>query len=142
MFTEEEQQAILQCFWQLLSACPSESDSELIENIISNGWKCKDRYKKLSLRELIAMKQCNVDNPMLWMFCAIQMSPFQAFLLVSKMSNEKKEVFKKWVIQIVFNGGDEDYKSRMCISLFDKTNISYRIVPKVVPQIGVIHVLE
>lgn len=134
MFTKEEQHAILQCFWQLLSPGPSDSDSELIENTISRDWECKDEYKVISPLEKLAMKcQLKVNNPKPWIFCAVQLSPYKAFETISNMPNEKKQEFKEICLIIVKNGGNVEYKYRMLISLLDHTNVPYRIVPKIYP---------
>lgn len=136
MFTREEQHAILQCFWQLLSASPSDSDSELIENTISYDWKCKEDFKVISPIEQLALKyQLKVSNPQPWIFCAVQLSPYTAFSTIANMPNEKKQEFKKMCLKIVKNGGNVEYKYRMLISLLDQTNVPYRIVPKIYPGI-------
>ncbi len=134
---------MLQCFWQLLSAAPSDSDSNLVENVISNGWQCKDASAEMSAIDIFMLKmQCNIENPLPWVLCAVQLSPYDAFSTVSGMSSAKKEEFKKMVIRIVDNGGNVQYKAGMAGTLFDKTNVPYRIVPKIFEGIGVRYVFE
>lgn len=96
LFTKEEQLAILQCFWQLLSASPSDSDSELIENTISKEWECKEEYKTISPIEQLVLKYLLKEtNPKPWISCAVQLPPYAAFSTIADMSNEKKQAFKK-----------------------------------------------
>ena len=136
MFTKDEQQAILQCIWQLLAPAPSDLDSELIENTISKDWECKDEFQDISPIEKWALKhQLNVNNPKPWILCAVQLSPYTAFSTIANMPNEKKQEFKKMCLKIVKNGGNVEYKYRMLISLLDQTNVPYRIVPKIYPGI-------
>ena len=144
MFTKDEQQAILQCIWQLLAPAPSDSDSELIENTISKEWECKDEFQDISPIEKWALKhQLNVNNPKPWILCAVQLSPYTAFSTIANMPNEKKEVFLKMCLKVVKNGGNVDYKYRMLISLLDQTNVPYRFVKKTYPGIeGVFDEIE
>ncbi len=136
MFTKDEQQAILQCIWQLLSASPSDADSELIENTISKDWECKEEYKTISPIEQLALKcQLKVTNPKPWILCAVQLSPYTAFSTIANMPNEKKQEFKKMCLKIVKNGGNVEYKYRMLISLLDQTNVPYRFVKRIYPGI-------
>ena len=139
MFTKSEQLAMLQCFWQLLSAKPSDADSKLVENVISKGWECTDECAELTELELLLIE---IENPLPWVICAVQLSPYEAFETVSEMSPSKKEAFKRMVVRIVDNGGNVQYKAGMAGTLFDKTSVSYRIVPKIFEGIGVRFVFD
>ncbi len=46
------------------------------------------------------------------------------------------------VVRIVDNGGNVQYKAGMAGTLFDKTSVSYRIVPKIFEGIGVRFVFD
>lgn len=143
MYSKEEQLAMLQCFWQLLSATPSDSDSKLIENTISRGWECKDACAEMTEVDILMLRiQCNIENPLPWVMCAVQLSPYDAFETVSGMSSAKKEEFKRMVVKIVDNGGNVQYKAAMAGTLFDKTNVPYRLVPRVYEGIGVRYVFD
>lgn len=143
MFTREEQLAMLQCFWQLLSAKPSDADSRLVENVISNGWECKDACAEMTEVDILMLRiQCGIENPLPWVMCAVQLSPYDAFEIVSEMSSAKKEDFKRMVVRIVDNGGNVQYKAGMAGTLFDKTFVPYRLVPKIFEGIGVRYVFD
>lgn len=131
-FTTTEQQAILQCFWQLLSANPSDSDSNYIEHEISKDWECKDDNNDMSAMDKVVLKlQLMIKtNPLPWIYCAVKMAPYDAFFIVSKMDIKKKEHFKQMVLRIVNNGGDVQYKTAMAVTLFEKTKVGFCIVPK------------
>lgn len=140
MFTKDEQQAILQCIWQLLSTSPSDADSELIENTISRDWECKEKNKTITRLELAYLKnQLKETNLKPWILCALQLSPYKAFSTIANMPNGKKQEFKKMCLKIVKNGGDVIYKYRMLISLLDKTKVPYRIVTKIYPGIEIVY---
>ena len=138
MFTREEQLAMLQCFWQLLSAKPSDADTKLVENVISKDWECKDACTEMTEVDILILRiQCGIENPLPWVMCAVQLSPYDAFETVSEMTLTKKEEFKRMVVRIVDNGGNVQYKAGMAGTLFDKTNVPYRIVPRAYEGIGV-----
>lgn len=143
MFTREEQLAMLQCFWQLLSAKPSDADSKLVENVISKDWECKDACAEMTEVDILMLRiQCGIENPLPWILCAVQLSPYDAFETVTGMTTFKKEEFKRMVVRIVDNGGNVQYKAGMAGTLFDKTNVSYRLVPRVYKGIGVRYVFD
>ena len=98
MFTNEEKSAIVQCFWQLLSARPTKEENEFVSQLTST-WQLSSG----------------------WVLTAIKQDPYLAFKKVSEMSIEKKNEFKRLVNLIVFMGGNVEYKSRMATSLFLKT---------------------
>lgn len=100
MFTNEEKSAVVQCFWQLLSARPTKEENEFISQLTST-WKLSGG----------------------WVLTAIKKEPYSAFKKVSEMSIEKKNEFKRLVSLIVFVGGNFEYNSRMTTSLFLKTLI-------------------
>ena len=126
LFTKEEQLAMLQCFWQLLSARPSSSDSELIENMITKDWKCKEECKNVSPFERLALEcQLNISDLKPWILCAVQLSPYDAFSTIGNMTYEKKQEFKKLCFIISNNEGNVEYKHRMLISLLEQTNIPF-----------------
>lgn len=143
MFTREEQLAMLQCFWQLLSAKPSDADSNLVEKVISRDWDCKDVCAEMTEMDILMLRiQCSIENPLPWVICAVQLSPYDAFETVSKMTSAKKDEFKRMVIMVVDNGGNVQYKAGMAGTLFDKTNVPYRLVPRVYEGIGVRYVFD
>lgn len=143
MFTKEEQLAMLQCFWQLLSAKPSDADSKLVENIISKDWECKDAGAEMTEVDILILRiQCGIENPLAWVICAVQLSPYDAFEIVSEMTSVKKEEFKRMVVRIVNNGGNVQYKTGMACTLFDKTNVPYRLVLREDEYIGVHYVFD
>lgn len=143
MFTKEEQLAILQCFWQLLSAKPSDADSKLVEQVITKDWECKEVCAEMSEVDILMLRiQCGIDNPLPWIMCAVQLSPYDAFGKVSEMTSAKKEEFKRMVVRIVDNGGNIQYKAGMAGTLFDKTNVPYCLVPRVYEGIGVRYVFD
>lgn len=84
---------MLPCFWQLLSAKPSDADSKLVENVISKGWECKDECAELTELELLLIE---IENPLPWVICAVQLSPYEAFETVSEMSPSKKKLSNVW----------------------------------------------
>ena len=106
-FTNEEKGAILQCFWQLLGGDfqVANEHNPIIKKIIM-GWNLAD------------------DN---WTLIAITLSPYTAFDCISKMSSDKKVKFKDMIRRIAEFNGNNDYKARMAISLFDKTNVPYTV---------------
>lgn len=134
---------MLQCFWQLLSVKPSDADSKLVENVISKGWACKDACAEMTEVDILMLRiQCDFENPLPWVMCAVQLAPYDAFETVSEMSSAKKEEFKRMVVRIVDNGGNVQYKAGMAGTLFDKTNVPYRLVPKISEGIGVRYVFD
>jgi len=104
-FDELEKSAILQCFWQLLRANPSQEENDFI-NKMTSSWELGRGG---------------------WMYNAIQQDTNIAFNCIRNMHEEKKEKFKKLVISIVEYKGDNDYKTKLAATLFDKTNIPYAI---------------
>lgn len=105
IFNELEKAAILQCFWQLLSAKPSEEENDFIVKMTSD-WDLGRGG---------------------WMYKAIQQEPNSCFNCVANMNEEKKSKFKEMVISIVEYKGDNDYKTKIATALFDKTEIPYAI---------------
>ena len=105
IFNELEKRAILQCFWQLLSAKPSKDENEFITKITSD-WSLSQGG---------------------WVYEAIQQEPYSSFNCIANMNEEKKNEFKKMVISIVEYKGNNDYKTQMAVALFNKTKIPYAI---------------
>ena len=107
VFSELEKKSILQCFWQLLSAKPSQKEIAFIDKLIAN-WNLTE------------------DNGE-WVVIAIQQNPFESFDVVAQMSEEKRKEFKKMVVKIVECEGNNYLKTRVAATLFEKTNIPYAI---------------
>lgn len=62
------------------------------------------------------------------MAIAIQQNPYDAFECISNMNSKKKKSFGTLVLEIVEFGNDIEHKTRMAMSLFDKTNIQYGVM--------------
>lgn len=107
LFNESEMYAILQCFWQLLGASPSQEESAFIKKMISN-WRLK--YS--------------------WEVHAIEQDPYKSFKCVATMDEEKRKIFKKMIVEIVESEGDNNLKTKMAVALFEKTNIPYAIIAR------------
>jgi hypothetical protein len=127
-FSIDEQMAMMQCFWQLFQAKPSEADSLYVENTITSGWEAKEINSNLTpLEKMTLFLDLHVKELHPWVICAVKLDPYEAFKKVSSFSEEKKLAFKKLVKQIVFYGVNQMYKASMAISLFDNTSIGYDI---------------
>ena len=127
-FSFYEQQATLQCVWQLFQAHPSKDEVEFIEQQTAT-WNILKNTQSLSFEEKEYIKQtcsCFLNK---WIVCAIQMNPYQAFQIISQMPNIKKIKFKNFIIDIVEYKGN-DFKLSMAVSLFDQTNIPYAIAAR------------
>ncbi len=127
-FNFNEQQAVLQCAWQLFQARPSKEEVMFVEQQ-TIAWDILKNISELSLEEKAYIKlTCNgFFNK--WVVCAIQMNPYLAFQIVAQMSDEKKIEFKDFILSIVEYQGN-DFKTAMAVSLFDQTNIPYAIAAK------------
>lgn len=107
-FTNEEQSAVLQCLWQLISAKPTFKDNEYLTKLVSS-WKL------------------SAD----WVTTAIMQETSSAFNIVANMSEDKKIAFKKIAIDIVYLAEDIDYRIRIAMTLFDnKVLIPYIVKAK------------
>lgn len=125
-FSDDEQMAMMQCFWQLFQAQPSDADSLFVENTITLNWNAKSVNSNLTPQEKAVLTLSLLGQKLHpWVICAVQLEPYQAFTQVSSFSEEKKTEFKNLVMKIVCNGANKMYKASMAISLFDNTGIDY-----------------
>ena len=127
-FSITEQQATLQCVWQLFQARPSKDEVEFVEQQ-TVSWDVLRNLQMRSLAEKEFIKLTCNGFFCKWIDSAIQMNPFQAFQIISNMSDEKKIEFKNFIISIVEYRGN-DLKLSMAVSLFDKTDVPYAIAAR------------
>ena len=129
-FTIKEQNAILQCLWQLFSASPTKEECEHVENHITQQWDCKVG-RDFDLLESIALVHDGVlqqyHTKYSWIVCAIEQDPYESFYIVSNFSTEQKGLFKSVVKSCVENYGDTNYKTAMAVTLFENTDVPYAI---------------
>ncbi len=91
-FSFYEQQATLQCVWQLFQAHPSKDEVEFIEQQTAT-WNILKNTQSLSFEEKEYIKQTCSGFLNKWIVCAIQMNPYQAFQIISQMPNIKNSSF-------------------------------------------------
>lgn len=90
-FSFYEQQATLQCVWQLFQAHPSKDEVEFIEQQTAT-WNILKNTQSLSFEEKEYIKQTCSGFLNKWIVCAIQMNPYQAFQIISQMPNIKVSI--------------------------------------------------
>ena len=74
-FSFYEQQATLQCVWQLFQAHPSKDEVEFIEQQTAT-WNILKNTQSLSFEEKEYIKQTCSGFLNKWIVCAIQMNPY------------------------------------------------------------------
>ena len=127
-FNFNEQQAVLQCTWQLFQARPSKEEVAFVEQQ-TIAWDILKNISELSLEEKAYVKLTCNGFLNKWVVCAIQMNPYLAFQIVAQMPDEKKIKFKDFILKIAEYQGS-DFKTAMAVSLFNQTNIPYAIAAK------------
>lgn len=98
MFSIDEKSAIVQCFWQLLSAKPTQEERDFVDKLTST-WGLSGS----------------------WVYVAIQQETYVAFKKVKSMNLDKRNEYLRLVSLIVNMGGNVEYKKLMFNSLMRET---------------------
>lgn len=120
--TLKEQEATLQCIWQLLAANPTPFENNYIQAQLVNGWSCLNNVDMSDAPMLRFQLGCEIKP---WVMVAVMQEPYESFSKVRQMTDEKKMFVKQLVIKLLENGGNYNKRAPYAHTLFENCQIPF-----------------
>lgn len=120
--TLKEQEAMLQCLWQVLAANPTQFENNYVQTQLVNGWGCLSNVDMSDAPMLRFQLGCEVKP---WVMVAIMQEPYEAFAIVRTMNSEKKQFIKQLVLKLIENGGKYNVRAPYAHTLFENCKIPF-----------------
>ena len=129
--TLKEQEATLQCLWQVIAANPTPYENNYIQTQLVNDWQCLNNVDMSDAPMLRFELGCEVKT---WVMVAIMQEPYDSFSIVQRMSPEKKLFVKNLVIKLIENGGKHKERAPYAHTLFENCQIPFIVKGDLFPD--------
>lgn len=128
--TLKEQQATLQCVWQVLTANPTQQENNFIQSTHCD-WACLKNVDMSDAPMLRYLIGCEIKP---WIIVAIQEDPNISFSTVRAMSEEKKQFVKNLILSIIESASLYNQRAPYAHTLFENCAIPFAIKGELFPD--------
>lgn len=131
LLTLKEQEAVLQCIWQVLAANPTPFENNYMHTQLTVGWECLQNVDMSDAPMLRFQLGCEVKP---WVMVAIMQEPYESFSTIQRMTAEKKNFVKQLIIKLIENGGKYGDRAPYAHTLFENCQIPFVVKGDLFPD--------
>lgn len=126
-----EQKAVMQCLWQVLAANPTPSENNYIQTKLLHKW---DALMDVDMSDAAILRFTLGCEVLPWIMVAIQEDPYESFDKIRKMSDDKKQIVKQLVLNLLDNVDSYSERAPYAHTLFENCSIPFGIMGSMFPD--------